>query len=164
LDAGNSTVNARSPQRPSQQESRRFQLRLSPQNSEYRLAGGPWLTAPGGSTDIAVPPDIATVVEARNPVCCEPRSFSIPADRPPGAIEINLDFLPATLIAQCPEPGVSVRFDGKAASIDNPSTIVLKNSLGSRRVDVEFFDDKDFYWKTQVEVHYNQTVTVTCRH
>jgi hypothetical protein len=143
-------------------EPRHFHLRISPQNSEYRIDGGKWIRLSDGSAEIDLPPRTA-IVEAKNPICCAPQRRTVEADEPSGAITLNLDFLPAAVIATCGLPGVNVRVAGRAAKLDNPSTIVLKDTMGSRRVEIEFFDDNEFYQKKVKEVHYNETVTVPCQ-
>ncbi len=94
----------------------------------------------------------------RNPLCCEAKAVTVGAEQ--RDISATLDFLPGTVVPECSWPDVSVRIDGKLARIGRPTTIALKNTLGRRRVHIEFFNEQ--FYETDVDVRYNETVVVTC--
>lgn len=142
---------------------RQIRLSVYPLGSEYRIAGGGWRKLEGRSATITIPGGAVTIT-ARNPMCCESKGLTVPAEAAEGgSYPLTLPFKNAEVIPVCGIENVRVSVDGRRARLGRPTTVFVESATGIQPATVEFYtDDKSFYKTKSVRVGFNQTQRVTC--
>jgi serine/threonine-protein kinase len=139
----------------------RYLLKITPRDSEYRVASGPWKKVAGTQVEIEVA-EGDWRVSARNTSCCQETSAMLPADASGDTLSMNLDFLPAEITPTCGAAGVKVKVNGRAARLGMGATIPVTRITGTESVRVEFFSDEKID-EQRVTVSATQSVEVACK-
>ncbi len=138
-------------------------VQVSPSDSEVKVGDGGWRRLPGGADDVDVPP-AGIRVAVRNDACCEPTERVIAPTDAGETVQINLGYLPGQVIARCPEAGVKVTVDGRAATLGVPALIPFEDStLSTRSVKVEFVHETLGIDPHAVTVRPNRPTEVACK-
>jgi serine/threonine-protein kinase len=139
----------------------RYVLKLTPRNSEYRIAGGPWKKVSGSQVEFEAGPG-DTRVTLRNSSCCQEASALLPRDAVGSVLKVNLRYLPGQITPRCNTPGVKVKVNGRTARLNKVATIPVTRITGTESVAVEFFSEQKVD-EQRVTIKATEAMEVVCR-
>jgi serine/threonine protein kinase len=141
---------------------RSFTLNLSPwRGSEVSVDGGAW-RALGKNLETVELGSERAVVRARNPSCCLETERVVEPERPPGELEIQLDFAPASVTPRCERPGVTAAVDGRPWNLGDSAPIPITAMTGKARGTVTFTDGKDYLAEVPYVLRPAESMDVPC--
>lgn len=127
--------------------------------SEYRLENEATWQPISGKT-FTVPVADRTMVEVRNPYC---PPVKVPLQRELTHVDVIQPFSPASIVAKCATPDVSVSIDGASFTLGSPKAIEFdKNALSKDREVVVVFTSSKAIDRQRVMVTAGQSVEVKC--
>ncbi len=139
-------------------EKKELVVSVSPPNGAFVDFGEGWVpvTAEDGKLARAIDHDIT--VRVKND-CCVPQEAI--AKYGQAELPFQLTYKPGTVIPHCSIPDVSVRIDGKAATIEQKQTVFFQGLFGEKTVTIEWFTSAKS-WSGKAKAEAGKTVEVTC--